>query len=147
MVFVQPEASPAEGGGLRVNRNLTIPESELSWRFTGSGGPGGQHANTANTKVDLRFDIGGSEVLGPRQRQRLAERFGGEVRVVESGRRSQLRNREEARRRLAALIAEALRVERPRKATRPGRGAVERRLREKQRRGERKRERRRSDWD
>lgn len=130
-----------------MNRHLTIPESELSWRFTGPGGPGGQHANTANTKVDLRFDIGASDVLGPRQRQRLAQRFGDEVRVVESSRRSQLRNREEARRRLADLIAGALRIERPRKPTRPGRGAVERRLQEKRRRAERKRQRRGGDWD
>ena len=79
--------------GLRVNRDLVIPESELRWSFDASGGPGGQHANTANTRVELRFDVAGSRALGPRQRARLLERVGPEVRVVASGQRSQLRIR------------------------------------------------------
>ncbi len=60
---------------LRVGRHLVIPPAELEWRFSASGGPGGQHANTANTRVELIFDVAGSAVLGPRQRARLLERL------------------------------------------------------------------------
>ena len=67
---------------LRVTRTCVIAPDELEWRFTGSGGPGGQHANTSNTRVELVFDIAGSESLGPRQRARLLERLGPRVRVV-----------------------------------------------------------------
>lgn len=133
--------------GLVVDAQLVIPESELSWRFSGAGGPGGQHANTANTKVDLRFDVEASEVLTPRQRQRLRSRFGREVRVVESSRRSQARNRDVALERLAEKLREALAPRAVRRPTRPGLGAVERRLRAKRRQSERKSGRRRSGWD
>ncbi len=133
--------------GLVVDAQLVIPASELSWRFSGAGGPGGQHANTANTKVDLRFDVEASEVLTPRQRQRLRSRFGREVRVVESSRRSQARNRDVALERLAEKLREALAPRAVRRPTRPGRGAVERRLRAKRRQSERKSGRRRSGWD
>ncbi|MFN2624193.1 MAG: peptide chain release factor-like protein, partial [Chthoniobacterales bacterium] len=73
---------------------------ELEWRFTGSGGPGGQHANTANTRVELVFNVGKSGALGPRQRARLLERIGPVVRVVASDRRSQSQNRQLALERL-----------------------------------------------
>lgn len=134
-----------EGDGtrrLRVNRSLAIPMSELSFRFTPSGGPGGQHANKVNTRVELRFDIEHSPSLGPSQRARLLRRFGPEVRVVASRQRSQARNREEAVERLRGRLADALSVSRPRTATRPSRSAVERRLQEKRRRSEQKRSRR-----
>ena len=130
------------GDGLRVNRRLVIPEADLSWRFTGSGGPGGQHANTANTRVELVFDVAGSEALGPRQRARLLDRLGPRVRVVVSEERSQARNRQIALERLAERLEEALRVERPRLATAPTKASQERRLRAKRRRSERKVERR-----
>jgi ribosome-associated protein len=129
--------------GVKVSSRLVIPDEELEWRFTGSGGPGGQHANTANTKVDLRFDVTASKVLSPIDRQRLLARYGREIRIVESSRRSQARNRDEATRRLAQKIREGLVEPRRRRPTRPGRGAVERRLTEKRQRSERKAARRR----
>lgn len=133
--------------GIVVTRRLTIPARELRWRFTGSGGPGGQHANTSNTKVDLRWDVASSEVLDETQRRRLVGRLGADVRIVEAGERSQARNRAAAARRLAQTVREAL-VVRPRRVpTRPGRGAVERRLGEKRRRAQTKRDRRREGWD
>lgn len=131
-----------DDAGVRVNRRLVLPPAELTWRFSGSGGPGGQHANTSNTRVELIFDVEGSAVLGPRQRARLLERLGPVVRVVASDERSQSRNRELAKERLAARLQEALRVERPRRPTRPTEASRERRLREKRMRGERKAERR-----
>jgi ribosome-associated protein len=128
--------------GLRVGRRLVIPAEELEWRFSSSGGPGGQHANTANTRAELTFDVANSASLGPRQRARLLERLGSEVRVVVRDERSQLRNREIARERLAQRLEEALRVERPRRPTRPTEASRERRLRDKQLRSARKEERR-----
>lgn len=128
-----------------MTRHLAIPMRELSWRFTASGGPGGQHANTANTKVELRFDVEGSPSLGPVQRQRLVTKLGPEVRVVVSDERSQARNRAVAIERLRSQLATALHIERSRVATRPGRGAVQRRLDDKRRRSDVKRQRRRTD--
>src|SRR5688500_10370438 len=93
-------------GRLRVSPTLVIPLAELTWRFSRSGGPGGQHANTADTRAEVRFDIAGSPSLGPRQRARLLERLGDEVRVVASDERSQARNRELALRRLADRLAD-----------------------------------------
>lgn len=125
-----------------MGRHFVIPAGELQWRFSGSGGPGGQHANTANTRVELVFDVAGSGSLGPRQRARLVERLGHAVRVVVSDERSQARNREIARLRLAQQLDEALRVERERRPTVPTRASRERRLREKQLRSDRKQQRR-----
>jgi ribosome-associated protein len=119
-----------------------IPPDELEWRFSGSGGPGGQHANTSNTRVELVFDIAASESLGPRQRARLLERLGPRVRVVASERRSQLQNRELALERLRDRIANALHIEPPRVATRPSRASKRARVEQKRRQGERKRARR-----
>ena len=125
--------------GLRVTRTCIIPLDELEWRFTGSGGPGGQHANTSNTRVEVRFDVASSPSLGPRQRARLLERLGPLVRVVASDERSQVRNRELALERLRSRLAEALRVQRERRPTAPTRSSRERRLEDKRRRAERKR--------
>ncbi len=130
------------GAPLRIRRGLVIPADELEWHFSGSGGPGGQHANTANTRVELAFDVTASRALGPRQRERLLARLGGRVRVVASDERSQLRNRELARERLAARLAAALTIERRRIATAPSRGSVERRLDAKRATAARKRARR-----
>jgi ribosome-associated protein len=126
---------------LRVTRNCRIPFDELEWRFSGSGGPGGQHANTANTRAEVRFDVAASPSLGPRQRARLLERLGPVVRVVASDERSQLRNRELAMERLAARLADALAVPRARVPTRQTRSSREARLRQKRHRSETKRSR------
>lgn len=126
---------------LRVSPTCVIRMDELDWRFSASGGPGGQHVNTANTRAEVRFDVAGSTSLGPRQRARLVEKLGAEVRVVASDERSQLRNRELALERLRARLAEALRVETPRRATKPSKAAKERRLSEKRHRSETKQRR------
>ena len=131
---------PAE---LRVTRTCRIPLDELEWRFTASGGPGGQHANTANTKAEVRFDIANSSSLGPRQRARLLERLGPSLRVVASDERSQLRNRELALDRLRSRLAEALRIDRERRPTAPTAAARRRRVESKRKRGDVKRMRRR----
>ncbi len=116
--------------------------TELSWRFSGSGGPGGQHANTANTRVELRFDVARSPSLGPRQRARLLDRLGPVVRVVASDERSQLRNRQVALDRLGSLLADGLEVRPERRATAPTPGARQGRLEQKRRRRDVKRLRR-----
>jgi ribosome-associated protein len=124
---------------LRVSRTCRIPLDELEWRFTASGGPGGQHANTANTRAEVRFDIANSPSLGPRQKARLLERLGASVRVVASDERSQLRNRELALDRLRSRLAQALRVDRERRPTAPTASARRRRVDSKRKRGEVKR--------
>jgi ribosome-associated protein len=127
---------------LVVNRSCRIPIAELHWRFSRSGGPGGQHANTADTRVEVVFDIAGSPSLGPIQRARLLEKLGPELRVVASDERSQARNRALALDRLRDRLAAGLHVERPRRPTKPTRASQERRLQAKRRRSETKRLRR-----
>ncbi|MGH9282919.1 MAG: alternative ribosome rescue aminoacyl-tRNA hydrolase ArfB, partial [Acidimicrobiales bacterium] len=119
---------------LRVSGSLRIPLDELEWRFSGAGGPGGQHANTANTRAEVRFDVARSPSLGPRQRARLLERLGPVVRVVAADDRSQARNRQVALERLSQRLAAALRVERRRVPTTPSPAVHERRLEAKRRR-------------
>lgn len=118
---------------LRVSPSCVISEDELTWRFTGSGGPGGQHANTSNTRVELVFDVANSPSLGPRQRARLLEKLGPTVRVVASDERSQTRNREAALARLRQRLSDALHVEKPRVKTRATKASKERRLDAKRR--------------
>lgn len=125
---------------------LTIPASELTWRFGPSGGPGGQHANTANTRAELVFEITDSPSLSDEHRSRLEAVFGPRLRVVVDETRSQSRNRDMAIARLSERLATELRPKRKRRPTRPGRGAKERRLRAKRQHSERK-ARRRSGWD
>jgi ribosome-associated protein len=132
---------------LRVSRTCIIPFDELEWRFSSSGGPGGQHANTANTRAEVRFDVAGSPSLGPRQRARMLERLGPMVRVVASERRSQHQNRELALERLRSKLAAALHVNPTRVATAPSRAAKKRRVEEKRHHGEIKRARRRPSED
>jgi ribosome-associated protein len=133
---------------VRVNDRLTIPAAELSWRFSRSSGPGGQGVNTADSRVELSWDLAGSEVLPPALRDRAIERLGhrlvqGVLTVTASEHRSQLRNREAAAARLAGIVAGAIAPPpRSRRATRPTRGSVERRIADKKRRGETKRNRR-----
>jgi len=129
-------------GVLRVTSSCVLPLDELEWRFSGAGGPGGQHVNTSNTRAEVRFDVAGSPSLGPRQRARLLERVGPSVRVVAADTRSQARNRDLALERLRTRLAEALRVERPRRPTAPSRAARRRRVESKRRRGDVKRGRR-----
>lgn len=126
---------------LRVTRGLNVPLEELQWRFTTSGGPGGQHANRSSTRVEVRFDVASSRSLGPRQRARLLDRLGPEVRASAGESRSQARNRVVALERLASRLAEGLRSERRRVPTRPTVSAASRRVDEKRRRGALKRER------
>ena len=125
-----------------MSRSCAIPMGELRWRFSRSGGPGGQHANTADTRVELLFDVAGSPSLGPRQRQRLLEKLGPEVRVVASDERSQTRNRALALDRLRDRLADALKVETPRRPTRPTKASKVRRVDAKRKRSETKRLRR-----
>ena len=130
---------------LEVTPTCAIDLSEVALRFSPSGGPGGQHANRSNTRVDLRFDVAGSRSLDEAQRQRLRDRVGDEVRIVADDERSQLRNRAIAIERLRSRLAAGLREERHRRPTRPSRAARARRLDAKRRQGERKRDRRRPD--
>lgn len=127
------------GEELRVTRSLSIPLSELEWKFSGAGGPGGQHANTANTRVEVRFAVDRSPSLSPHQRARLLDRIGPLARVVVSDERSQARNRQLALDRLGARLAEALQVRRHRRPTAPTKGSRERRLTDKRKRGDVKR--------
>lgn len=127
---------------LRVTRTCRIRLDELEWRFSASGGPGGQHANTSNTRAEVVFDIAASDSLGPRQKARLLERVGPTVRATASDERSQARNRELALERLRSRLAEALRVARPRISTGPTKASKERRLADKRKRAEKKKMRR-----
>jgi ribosome-associated protein len=132
----------------RPGIDLLIPADELRWRFSRSGGPGGQAVNTTDSRVELVFDLESSRALPPalkaRARARLADRLvEGALVVVASEHRGQWRNRQAARRRLRELLEEALRPPPPpRRPTRPGRGAVERRLEAKRRRASIKSQRR-----
>lgn len=135
-------------GPLVVRGDLEIPRSELSFRATRAGGPGGQHVNTSSTRVELLWSLARSRVVTAEQRARLTEKLAGRldaegnVRVVGSDSRSQARNRAAAEERLAAIVRAALAVPRPRRKTRPTRAAVEQRLSSKRRASEKKRERR-----
>jgi ribosome-associated protein len=126
--------------GLRVSPGLTIPETELSWRFSRSSGPGGQGVNTADSRVELLWDAAASTALTPHQRDRILDRLSGRLvngvlTIAASEHRAQLRNRDAARDRLVALVGEALRPPAPaRRATKPSRGSKERRLTAKKQR-------------
>jgi ribosome-associated protein len=133
--------------GLRVNRSLIIPFEELDFNVSTSGGPGGQHANRAKTRVAITFDVGASTVLGPRQRARLLSRLGPLVRTTASDERSQTRNRDLALRRLKEKLVDALRVEPPRHPTRPTKSSTVKRLEAKRRHGAIKLDRRRPEDD
>jgi len=133
---------------VRVNDRLTIPAAELAWRFSRAGGPGGQGVNTTDSRVELSWDVAGSPLLPPTLKERALGRLGarlvhGVLTITASEHRSQLRNREAAADRLASLIASAIAPPpRARRATRPTKGSVERRIADKKRRGATKRNRR-----
>ncbi|MGI9594890.1 MAG: alternative ribosome rescue aminoacyl-tRNA hydrolase ArfB [Acidimicrobiales bacterium] len=130
-----------------VNQRLTVPEAELDWRFSPSGGPGGQHANKANTRVELIWDVAQSVVVTGTQRRRLMQKLGPIVSVTADDERSQARNRDIAERRLAARIRAALVVDKPRRPTKPSRGSKERRLKTKRSRSKDKQLRKRPSAD
>jgi ribosome-associated protein len=127
---------------IRVTRSVALPPAEIELRTSRSSGPGGQHAQTSETRVEAVFDVEASTALTPTQKRRVVAKLGPVVRAVAQDERSQLRNRELAIERLAERLREALRVERARVATAPTRAAKERRLDEKRRRGATKRLRR-----
>jgi ribosome-associated protein len=134
---------------VRVGPTVTIPAAELTWRFSRSSGAGGQHVNTTDSRVELTWDLANSAALTEAQRSRARRRLGaalvdGTITVAASERRSQLRNREAAMARLADLVATAIEPPPPpRRPTKPSRGAQQRRLDSKKRRGETKRLRQR----
>ena len=132
---------------IEIGEGLSIPDEEVSFTTSRSGGPGGQNVNKLETRVTVRFDVAGSPTLSEEQRQRLRERLAtritreGVLHVTSQKHRTQGENREAAVVRLAELMAEALREETPRKATRVPKAAKRRRVDAKKRRGQRKRER------
>jgi len=132
-------------------RGAVIPPEELSWRFSRSSGPGGQSVNTTDSRAEVSYDLAASDALGPVLKERalraLAGRLvNGVITVTASEHRSQLRNREAAASRLAALLTAATAPPpATRRPTRPSRAARERRLAEKQRRSDLKRLRRSHD--
>ncbi len=120
-----------------------VPLEEVQWRFTASGGPGGQHANRSNTAATAVFDVAASAALPSQLKDRLIPKVGRVVTVRADQRRSQVRNREEAVARLERRLADALVTKKKRRATRPTRGSQRRRVEAKRRRGETKKLRRR----
>ncbi len=137
-----PEHAPGRHDRFRV------PDDELSWRFSRSSGPGGQHVDTSDTRVEVSWDLASSAVLSATQRAQALERLrtrlvDGTLTIASSQYRSQHRNREAARVRLEQVVAAAIVPPRPRRATRPTRGSQQRRIDAKKRRGDVKRSRRR----
>jgi ribosome-associated protein len=131
--------------GLVVRSGVVVPEAELNWRFSRSSGPGGQSVNTTDSRVELSFDVAATSALSDILKARALERLGsrlvdGVLTVAASEHRSQWRNREAARTRLAAVLRDAIAAPpRQRRPTRPSKGAVRRRLDDKKRRSETKR--------
>jgi ribosome-associated protein len=131
-----------DGDSIRVTRSVSIPRSEIELRFSRSSGPGGQHAQKSDTRVEATFDVEASTALTETQKRRVVARAGPLLRAVAQDERSQWRNRELATERLVEALREALRVPRRRRPTKPTKAAVERRLEQKRRRSQLKRQRR-----
>jgi ribosome-associated protein len=131
-----------ERESIRVTRSVVLPLSEVDFRFSRSSGPGGQHANRSETRVEAVFDVQESEALSDAQKRRVVARAGPTLRAIAQDERSQWRNRELAVERLVDQLREALRVERKRVPTKPTAASRERRLEEKKRRSQVKRLRR-----
>jgi len=127
---------------IRITRSVSLPRREIALRFSRSSGPGGQHAQRNETRVEALFDVGASTALTDRQKARVVAKAGPVLRAVAQDERSQWRNRELAIERLAEALRDALAIRRPRRPTRPSRRAVEQRLEQKRRRSARKRQRR-----
>jgi ribosome-associated protein len=130
------------GESIQVTRSVSIPRSEIDLRFSRSSGPGGQHAQKSDTRVEATFDVEASAALSDAQKRRVIAKAGPVLRSVAQDERSQWRNRELATERLVESLREALRVPRRRKPTKPSKAAVERRLEAKRRRAKVKRLRR-----
>jgi ribosome-associated protein len=128
-----------ERESIRVTRSVSIPLSEIDFRYSRSSGPGGQHAQKSETRVEALFDVEGSAALTDRQKRRVVSKAGPVLRAIAQDERSQARNRELAVVRIANALREALKVERRRKPTKPSKAAVERRLEQKRRRSATKR--------
>ena len=142
-----------EPTGIVVDATHVIPRDEIEARATRASGPGGQHVNKTSSRIELYWSPARSRALSADERERVAARLSsrldgdGVLRIVSSSTRSQLRNRILGEERLAMLVKQALVVPKLRKATKPTRAAREARLDTKRKRGERKRERRKRDWD
>jgi ribosome-associated protein len=132
---------------IEVAGRFTIPDTELSWRFQPSGGPGGQHANRSHTRAELTWRLVDSSVVPPESRSRLLSKLGPTVVVVADDERSQLRNRSVAEERLVRRIVDALAVPKQRRRTRPSAGSKRRRLDSKSRNARTKQLRRRPSRD
>ena len=127
------------GESIRVTRTVELPVSEVTFRTSRSSGPGGQHAQKTETRVEAVFDVERSQALTDTQKRRVVNRAGPVLRAIAQDERSQARNRELALERLVTQLREALRVPRKRRQTKPSKAAVERRLEEKRRRSRVKR--------
>jgi ribosome-associated protein len=138
----------ADENVLEITPELRLLLSELDYRASRSGGPGGQHVNTSSTRIEVWWDVAHSPSLTPEQRAQLLQRLGprldsnGRLRLVSTGSRSQLRNREDVTERLRAVVAAALVVQKKRKPTKPSRAAKAARLEAKRRRATIKQHRR-----
>ncbi|HEY6151926.1 MAG TPA: alternative ribosome rescue aminoacyl-tRNA hydrolase ArfB [Gaiellaceae bacterium] len=130
------------GESIRVTRSVSLPRSEIDFRYSRSSGPGGQHAQKSDTRVEASFDVESSLALSETQKRRVVAKAGPVLRAIAQDERSQWRNRELATERLVEQLREALRVPRRRRPTKPTKASVERRLDQKRRRSERKRQRR-----
>jgi ribosome-associated protein len=128
-----------DGESIRVTRSVVLPLAEVSFRFSRSSGPGGQHAQKSETRVEALFDVESSQALTDAQKRRVISRAGPVLRAVAQDERSQLRNRELALERLVDQLRRALRVERKRVPTKPSAAARKRRLEQKRRRSDTKR--------
>jgi ribosome-associated protein len=136
-----------DGESIRVTRTVVIPISEIELRFSRSSGPGGQHAQKSETRVEAIFDVEASRSLSEAQKSRVLRKAGPMLRAIAQDERSQARNRELAVERLVATLRDALKVERRRRPTAPTAASRKRRLEQKRRRGETKQLRRRPDDD
>jgi ribosome-associated protein len=132
-----------DGESIQVTRTVAIPVSEIDLRFSRSSGPGGQHAQKSETRVEAIFDVEASSALTPAQKARVVRKAGPVLRAIAQDERSQLRNRELAVERVVESLRDALRVPRRRRPTKPTAAARQRRLEQKRRRSETKQLRRR----
>lgn len=130
-----------------INPELSVPRSELTYRATRAGGPGGQHVNTSSTRVELTWDLKQSTAITEEQRERIIRRLSkrvtseGVLRLTSAGSRSQHQNKEDVTERFAQMIAQALHVPKKRKKTKPSKASKEARLQTKKRRSETKKHR------
>lgn len=135
---------------LAVGLRHVVPAAELDWKFSTSGGPGGQHANRSNTRAELKFDLASSHSFSEQERSLMLDQIrhaDGVVTVVVDESRSQFRNRQLARKRLAEMLLASMIRPTPRRRTKPSRGQRQARLNQKRRTSEKKSLRKRPDYD